>query len=65
MFRHTHATELLRAGMSLDMVAKRLGHRSVETTKKIYEHLNAEDMRRELKSHTENNTFLKSLYQGL
>lgn len=65
MFRHTHATELLRAGMSLDMVAKRLGHRSVETTKKIYEHLNAEDMRRELKSHTESNTFLKSLYQGL
>lgn len=45
MLRHTHATELLQAGVPIEMVAKRLGHRSVETTKKIYEHLTALDMK--------------------
>lgn len=65
MFRHTHATELLRAGMSMELVAKRLGHKSIETTKTIYEHLNAEDMRKELAEHLNNNEFLKSLYKGI
>jgi integrase/recombinase XerD len=45
MLRHTHATELLRAGVSIEIVSKRLGHRSIETTKQIYEHLNNKDMK--------------------
>ena len=62
LLRHTHATELLRAGMSIEIVAKRLGHRSIDTTKKIYEHLNAEDMKNELKRHTSRSNFLRSIY---
>lgn len=45
MLRHTHATELLRSGVPIEIVAKRLGHASIETTKKAYEHLTAEDMK--------------------
>lgn len=45
MLRHTHATELLRSGVSIEMVSKRLGHSSIETTKQAYEHLTAEDIK--------------------
>lgn len=45
MLRHTHATELLRAGVPIEMVSKRLGHSSIETTKQAYEHLTAEDIK--------------------
>jgi integrase/recombinase XerD len=45
MLRHTHATELLRSGVPMEMVSKRLGHSSIETTKQAYEHLSAEDIK--------------------
>jgi len=48
MLRHTHATELLRSGVSIELVAKRLGHKSIETTRSIYEHLTAEDLKNEI-----------------
>lgn len=65
MLRHTHATELLRAGVSIDMVAKRLGHHSIETTKSIYEHLTVRDMKMELQRCVETNSFLKGIYQQI
>lgn len=42
MFRHTHATMLLEAGLDLDYVSKRLGHASISTTSKIYLHITAQ-----------------------
>ncbi|MBL4704315.1 MAG: tyrosine-type recombinase/integrase [Flavobacteriales bacterium] len=51
MFRHTHATELLREEVPIEIVAKRLGHRSLETTRQMYEHLTAADMRKILSAH--------------
>jgi len=45
MLRHTHATELIRAGWDPAMVQKRLGHTSVQTTLNRYVHLNDEDMK--------------------
>ena len=62
MLRHTHATDLIRAGLPIEMVAKRLGHKSIETTKTIYEHLTSEDIKNELKKHASRNHFLRSLY---
>ncbi|WP_353347716.1 tyrosine-type recombinase/integrase [Oceaniserpentilla sp. 4NH20-0058] len=46
MLRHSHATDLLRQNVKIEIVSKRLGHASIETTKKIYEHLTAEDIKR-------------------
>lgn len=37
--RHTHATQLLDAGMDLDYVSKRLGHSSILLTSKTYVHV--------------------------
>ena len=37
--RHTHATQLLRAGVPVDAVAKRLGHRDAVITMRIYAHV--------------------------
>lgn len=37
--RHTHASLLLYAGVSVASVAKRLGHSSMNTTQKIYLHI--------------------------
>lgn len=51
IFRHSHATELLREEVPIEIVAKRLGHRSIETTRQMYEHLNAADMRKIVQSH--------------
>ncbi len=48
VFRHTHATELLRTGVRMELVAKRFGHASVQTTIDTYSHLNVEDLREEL-----------------
>jgi integrase len=46
--RHTHATEMLRSGVRLDIVSKLLTHSSTETTHRTYNHLDVEDLRREL-----------------
>lgn len=37
--RHTHASQLLEAGVNIQVVSKRLGHSSVSTTMNIYAHL--------------------------
>ena len=37
--RHTHASLLLFAGVSIASVAKRLGHASMNTTQKTYLHI--------------------------
>lgn len=39
MLRHTHATELIRSGVAIDVVARLLTHRSSVTTSQIYVHL--------------------------
>jgi integrase len=49
IFRHTHATELLREGWDLSYVQKRLGHADIQTTANIYAHLTDEDIKKELK----------------
>jgi integrase len=48
MLRHSHATDLLRQGVSLEVVAKLLGHRSSTTTSQTYLHLDTADLRAQL-----------------
>lgn len=43
--RHTHATVALRAGVSPEVVSKRLGHADVSTTLSIYAHVFEKDER--------------------
>jgi len=45
LFRHTHATALIRDGWDMAHVQKRLGHASVQTTIDTYTHLTDEDMK--------------------
>jgi len=37
--RHTHASLLIFAGVSISSIAKRLGHSSVTTTQETYLHI--------------------------
>ena len=46
--RHTHATDLIRRGVPIEVVSKRLTHASVSTTSAAYVHLGVEDVRAEL-----------------
>lgn len=48
--RHTHATELLRGGVRIEVASKRLTHASAQTTEAFYDHLTVEDMRPEIDS---------------
>jgi integrase/recombinase XerD len=48
MLRHSRATDLLRAGVNVEVVARLLTHRSSTTTSQTYIHLNVEDVRAEL-----------------
>jgi integrase len=48
LFRHTHATALLRAGVRLEVVSELLTHASVQTTADTYAHLDADDLADEL-----------------
>lgn len=48
LFRHTRATEMIRAGVPIEVVSKMLTHRSVTTTSDTYLHLTVEDVRGEL-----------------
>ena len=45
IFRHTHATELLRSGWDASYVQKRLGHKDIQTTINTYAHLNDQDLK--------------------
>ena len=48
MLRHTHATELIRSGVPIEVVARLLTHRSSTTTSQTYIHLDAVDVREAL-----------------
>lgn len=48
VLRHTRATELVRAGVPIEIVSAMLTHRSVVTTSQTYVHLGVEDVRAEL-----------------
>ena len=48
MLRHTHATELIRRGVPIEVVARLLTHRSSTTTSQTYIHLDAADVREAL-----------------
>ena len=48
IFRHTHATQLLRSGWDMAYIQKRLGHSNIQTTANIYAHLNNDDIKKEL-----------------
>lgn len=43
--RHTHATILLRAGVPLTIVSRRLGHETISQTADVYGHHSTEDDR--------------------
>lgn len=45
MLRHTHATELIRSGVAIEVVARLLTHRSSTTTSQTYVHLDVADVR--------------------
>lgn len=51
LLRHTHATELIRAGWDMSYVQKRLGHADIQTTVNTYVHLNDEDLMEEYKKY--------------
>lgn len=53
MLRHTHATELIREGMEMAYVQKRLGHASIQTTIDTYVHVTNEDMKHEYQKYIE------------
>ncbi|WP_009633821.1 tyrosine-type recombinase/integrase [Synechocystis sp. PCC 7509] len=53
MFRHTHATELIRSGMEMSYVQKRLGHASIQTTIDTYTHLTLNDLKEAYQSYLE------------
>ena len=48
MFRHTAASEMIRAGVTIEVVSKLLTHAHVPTTSQTYVHLGVEDLRAEL-----------------
>jgi site-specific recombinase XerD len=51
LLRHTHATELIRAGWDMSYVQKRLGHADIQTTVNTYVHLTDEDLMEEYKKY--------------
>ena len=48
MLRHSHATELIRSGVAIEVVARLLTHSSSTTTSQTYVHLDAADVREAL-----------------
>lgn len=53
LLRHTHATELIRAGWDMTYVQKRLGHSDIQTTINTYVHLTDQDMTEAYKEYLE------------
>lgn len=55
LFRHTHATELIRTGKwDMSFVQQRLGHSSIQTTINTYIHLSDDDMKSAYQAYMEN-----------
>jgi integrase/recombinase XerD len=48
MLRHSHATDLIRQGVPIEVVARLLTHHSSTTTSQTYVHLDAADIREAL-----------------
>lgn len=57
IFRHTHATELLRSGWGAAYVQKRLGHKDIQTTINIYAHLEEHDLKQAFNKFKEESYF--------
>jgi site-specific recombinase XerD len=53
LLRHSHATELIRAGWELSHVQKRLGHADIQTTANTYIHLTDDDLTKEYQKYLE------------
>lgn len=53
LLRHTHATELIKAGWDMAHVQKRLGHTSVQTTINTYTHLTDGDLKEAYQAYLE------------
>ena len=53
LLRHSHATELIRAGWDASYVQKRLGHAQVQTTINTYVHLDDEDLGQKWRAYQE------------
>lgn len=51
LLRHSHATELIRSGMDMAYVQKRLGHSSIQTTINTYVHLSNDDLKEAYKKY--------------
>jgi len=51
--RHSHATDLIREGMPMAYVQKRLGHSNIQTTINTYVHVTREDMKEEHQKYLE------------
>jgi len=48
VLRHSAASEMIRAGVPIEVVSKMLTHANVATTSQTYVHLGVEDLRAEL-----------------
>jgi len=53
MLRHTHATELIREGMEMAYVQKRLNHASIQTTINTYVHVDNDDLKKAYQQYLE------------
>ena len=53
LLRHTHATQLIRSGMDMSYVQKRLGHSDIQTTINTYVHLTDDDMKQAYQKYLE------------
>lgn len=53
LFRHTHATDLIRDGWDMAHVQKRLGHSSIQTTINTYTHLTDDDLKQAYQTYLE------------
>ena len=51
MLRHTHASDLLKAGWEMNLIQKRLGHVSVQTTIDTYTHIDNDFMKKAFKDY--------------
>lgn len=53
MFRHTHATELIEAGVDMVVVKERLGHACIQTTINTYTHIRPEVLKKAYQNYLE------------